>query len=303
VNGSTVGFVALCLAYAGLAPDLTARIRPAWGVRLVVVVSVAVAAAGLFVLGATGFTWAAQDPEVARVGRWSPDQLRATDPVPRVEAGLCLLLFTVAVFSLLRLARRRVRAVLAVRRNVRDCRPATNVLLIEDERADAFTTASPRAVIVVTTGLMERLSEPERQALLAHEHSHRRHGHVWWLVAMDLAVAANPLLTRTGRAVTHAVERWADEDAAEQVADRRLVARTLARAALLRKQGAAAAVAVVLAAGGDVPARVRAMLGPRPRGSVLASAAVGLLLIGVLVTVAVLQVRADAMFDAAQLPR
>jgi Zn-dependent protease with chaperone function len=304
VNGSTLTFVALCLIYAGMAPDLTSRIRPSIGVRLVVVVSVAVAVAGLFVLGATGFTWAAQDSQVARVGRWSPEQLRAADPVPRVEAGLCLVLFTVAVMSVLRLAWLRVQAVLAVRREVHDCRPATDVMLVEDDRADAFTTAGPRAVIVVTTGLMDRLSEPERQALLAHERSHRRHGHVWWLVAMDLAVAANPLLARTGRAVTHAVERWADEDAAEQVADRRLVARTLARAALLRKQGAAAAaVAVVLAAGGDVPARVRAMLGPRPRGSALALAAVGMLLVGVLVTVTVLQVRADAMFDAAQLPR
>jgi Zn-dependent protease with chaperone function len=303
VNGSTLSFVALCLVYAGMAPDLTARIRPSIGVRLVVVVSVAVAVAGLFVLGATGFTWAAQDSAVAKVGRWSPEQIRAVDPVPRVEAGLCLLLFAIAAASVLRLAWRRVQAVLAVRRNVHDCRPTTEVLLVDDDRAEAFTTAGPRAVIVVTTGLMDRLSEPERRALLAHEQSHRRHGHVWWLVAMDLAVAANPLLTRTGRAVTHAVERWADEDAAEQVADRRLVARTLARAALLRKQSAAAVVAAVLAAGGDVPARVRAMLGPRPRGSVLALAAVGLLLIGVLVTVTVLQVRADAMFDAAQLPR
>jgi beta-lactamase regulating signal transducer with metallopeptidase domain len=286
-----------------MAPDLTARIRPSIGVRLVVVVSVAVAVAGLFVLGATGFTWAAQDSAVAKVGRWSPEQIRAVDPVPRVEAGLCLLLFAIAAASVLRLAWRRVQAVLAVRRNVHDCRPTTEVLLVDDDRAEAFTTAGPRAVIVVTTGLMDRLSEPERRALLAHEQSHRRHGHVWWLVAMDLAVAANPLLTRTGRAVTHAVERWADEDAAEQVADRRLVARTLARAALLHKQSAAAVVAAVLAAGGDVPARVRAMLGPRPRGSVLALAAVGLLLIGVLVTVTVLQVRADAMFDAAQLPR
>ena len=303
MNGSTVVFVALCLVYVGMAPDLIARIRPAVAVRLVVVVSVAVAVAGLFVLGATGFTWAAQDSAVAKVGRWSPEQIKAVDPVPRVEAGLCLLLFTIASVSVLQLAWRRVSAVLAVRRNVHDCRPAADVLFVEDDRAEAFTTAGPQAVIVVTTGLMDRLSEPEREALLAHEQSHRRHGHVWWLVAMDLAVAANPLLGRTGRAVTHAVERWADEDAAEHVADRRLVARTLARAALLRKQGPVAAVAAVLAAGGDVPARVRAMLGPRPRGSVLASAAIGLLLLGVLVTVTVLQVRADAMFDSAQLPR
>jgi beta-lactamase regulating signal transducer with metallopeptidase domain len=307
VNGSTVGFVALCLAYAGLAPRLIARIRPQVGVRLVVGASVGVAVAGVFVLGATGFTLAAQDPKVAKVGSWSTDELRAVDPVPHAEAMLSLLLLVAVVLSVVRLGWRRVRALQRVRRTIRDCRPTADVLLVADDRAEAFTTAGPGSVIVVTTGLMDSLSDQEQRALLAHERSHRRHQHVWWLVAMDLAVAANPLLARTSAAVAHAVERWADEDAAEHVADRRLVARTLARVALIRKQGAVAtavlAAAAVRAAGGDVPARVRAMLAPRPRGSALASVAVGLILAGVLVMVTVLQVRADAMFDAAQLPR
>ena len=303
MTGTTLCFLALCLLYAGMAPRLTARIRPHLGVRLVVVVSMAVAVAGMFVLGATGFTWAAQDPTVARVGQWSPAQLRATDPVPRVEAGVCLLLFAFAAASVVRLACHRVNALLEVRRTIRDCRGSADVLVVPDERAEAFTTAGPRATIVVTTGLMDCLSESEQRALLAHERSHLRHGHVWWLVAMDLAVAANPFLRHTGTAVAHAVERWADEDAAEQVADRRLVARTLARAALARKHGPAAVAMAVLAAGGDVPARIRAMLGPRPRTSLLASAAVALVLLGVLVTVVMLQVHTDAMFDAAQIPR
>jgi Zn-dependent protease with chaperone function len=301
VTGSTLLFLALSLLYAGMAPRLTARIRPDAGVRLVVVVSVAVSVAGLFVLGATGFTWAAQAPTVARFGEWSPEQLRATDPVPRVEAGLCLVLFAFAITSVVRLAGNRINAVLQVRRTIRGCRGAADLLVVPDDRAEAFTTAGPRATIVVTTGLMDCLSEAEQRALLAHERSHLRHRHVWWLVAMDLAVAANPFLARTGTAVAHAVERWADEDAAEQVADRRLVARTLARAALARKHGVRAVAMAVLATGGDVPARVRAMLGPRPRTSLLASMAVALVLLGVLVTVILIQLHADAMFDAAAL--
>jgi beta-lactamase regulating signal transducer with metallopeptidase domain len=309
MNGSAVGFVALCLAYTALAPDLTARMRPQVGVRLVVLASFAVAVAGMFVLGATGFTWAAQDPKVAHMGQWSPEQLKATDPVPRPEAGICLVLFVAAAIAVLRLAGRRIRALYQVRRAIRDFQAGhddgthcgdAGVVVVPDERADAFTTAGPGAVIVVTTGLLDCLTEAERQALLAHERSHRRHGHVWWLVAMDLAVAVNPLLARTGIAVAHAVERWADEDAAEQVADRRLVARTLARVALVRKQGMRAAAVAVMAAGGDVPARVRAMLGPRPRRGLLATVAVALLVVGVLVTVAVLQYRADAFLDGAR---
>ena len=38
-------------------------------------------------------------------------------------------------------------------------------------------------------------------------------------------------------AVAQAVERWADEDAAAHLADWRLVARTVARAALLTRAG------------------------------------------------------------------
>src|SRR3954463_2481137 len=41
------------------------------------------------------------------------------------------------------------------------------------------------------------------------------------------------VLGRTARTVAHAVERWADEDAATAVTDWRLTARTLARTALL----------------------------------------------------------------------
>ena len=48
----------------------------------------------------------------------------------------------------------------------------------------------------------------------------------------DLAAAINPTLRPTARALRHTVERWADEDAADAVADRRTVARALARAAL-----------------------------------------------------------------------
>jgi predicted transcriptional regulator len=59
-------------------------------------------------------------------------------------------------------------------------------------------------------------------------------GHIYWPL-QDAAVAAaavNPLLAPVREAVTYLVERWADEEAAEAVADRRLVARAVARAAL-----------------------------------------------------------------------
>jgi hypothetical protein len=45
--------------------------------------------------------------------------------------------------------------------------------------------------------------------VLAHETSHLLHNHAWWLLAADLAAAANPLLRPTARTAARCVERWA----------------------------------------------------------------------------------------------
>src|SRR5256885_2066747 len=112
------------------------------------------------------------------------------------------------------------------------------------------------------------------RALLAHEAAHLAHRHVWWLLAAELAGAANPVLAPTVRAITHTVERWADEDAARAVTDRRLVARTLARTALLIRAAPAGPVGLT-AVGGDVPERGRALLEPPPRPRVIPPALPG----------------------------
>jgi hypothetical protein len=138
------------------------------------------------------------------------------------------------------------------------------LVVVDSDRADAFATPGWSGRIVVTTGLLRGLSATERRAVLEHERSHLRHRHAWWLLAADLAAAANPLLRASARTVAHSVERWADEDAAAAVADRRLVARAVGRAALLRHASPAPSPALS-ALGGQVPDRVRALLAPPPR--------------------------------------
>jgi hypothetical protein len=70
-------------------------------------------------------------------------------------------------------------------------------------------------------------------------------------------------LTRAGRH-TPQRERWADEDAATTIGDRRATARALARTALLTRDSELAGRLVLTAAGGDVPSRVRALMAPPP---------------------------------------
>jgi Zn-dependent protease with chaperone function len=141
---------------------------------------------------------------------------------------------------------------------------ADGLVVVDSDRAEAFATPGWSGRIVVTTGLLCALSTTQRRAVLEHERSHVRHRHAWWLLAADLAAAANPLLRASARTVAHTVERWADEDAADALADRRLVAGALGRAALLTTARAPAPSPALSALGGQVPDRVRALLEPRP---------------------------------------
>jgi beta-lactamase regulating signal transducer with metallopeptidase domain len=190
-----------------------------------------------------------------------------------------------------RLVLRRLRALVAVCRSCRDLPGATGLVVVDSDAADAFTTPQRHGRIVVTTGLLRALDPAERRVVLAHEASHLRHRHPWWLLAAELAAVLNPLLGPTARTVAYAVERWADEDAAHAVADRRLAARTLVRTALLVPRGPVTLPGVglgVLTA--DVPGRVEALLAPRPRRRPAAvGALVALVLSGVVAAVFVQQ--------------
>jgi Zn-dependent protease with chaperone function len=296
---ATLAYLGLVVIFASVAPRLAARADPAWGVRLIVPAMIALTGAGLFVLAANALTWAAQLADIAEVGDWSAHQLRRSDPVPHLLAGLSAVLLTASIMSMTAVAVRRVRTFARVPVPAGDGDLGEPILL-EDDRAEAFTTPGRRGRIVVTSALMNALSGSERAALIAHERSHQRHRHAWWLLIADLAAAGNPLLRGTARVLAHVVERWADEDAAVDVGDRTLVARTVARASILRKRTAQNATALVLSvADGDAPARVRALLSTRPRRISLAVAALALLVAAAAFAAIVMERSTDAVFDAA----
>nr|WP_223186357.1 M56 family metallopeptidase [Streptomyces sp. CBMA29] len=103
---------------------------------------------------------------------------------------------------------------------------------MENDAVIAYTIPGRHRRIVVSTGMLRSLSAVQRRALLAHETSHLRHRHHRYVQLARLAAAANPLVRPVSRAVDLAVERWADENAAVEVGDRRTVAHALAAAAL-----------------------------------------------------------------------
>ncbi|MGC5362020.1 M56 family metallopeptidase [Streptomyces sp. DT24] len=125
--------------------------------------------------------------------------------------------------------------------------------------------------VVVSTAMLECLDVRERAALLAHERAHLTGRHHRYLLAAQLAARAHPLLLPLRTAVAFSTERWADEEAARAVGDRRVVARAVGKGALSAHRahhpapvptpsGAYGAFASV----GPIPRRVAALLDPAP---------------------------------------
>jgi Zn-dependent protease with chaperone function len=256
--------VLLCTAaYALTAPVIARRTPPALATRILVPTSLLVAAAATFALGVAAFTLVGQLPEIAEHGPWQPATLRAETPVPAAAAVIGGLLLGYATLSALLLVTRRSVTLVEVHRTCGRLGAPGSVVVLESPAPTAFTTPEASGRIIVTRGMLDALTPAERDAMLAHERSHLRHRHTWWLLAADLAAALNPTLRPTARALRHTVERWADEDAADTVGDRRAVAHALARAALAAHHHHLAGSPLPAATGGDVPARVTALLAPR----------------------------------------
>ena len=135
--------------------------------------------------------------------------------------------------------------------------------------------------VVVSEGLLDALNGEERRAVLAHEEAHiRGRHHMGLLLARSVAAAVAPIpQVSVGLVVLErAMEEAADDYAARRLGDGRVVASSLAKAALAGLRRPAAGLA--LGEGPDVPARIRRLLTPSPvaRGvSGACAMAVGLL--------------------------
>jgi Zn-dependent protease with chaperone function len=263
--------------FGALAPAVAARLPPRHATWLLSIGGLVAAASGCSVLWLLGLVVIGQQPELAREGHWSAPALRAHSPVSyEIEAAALLgalgLTLTAAVVGA-----RRVLAMRAFRRALGALPTATGELIVVPGRAtDAYAVPGRPGRVVVGEGLLRALEPAERRALLAHERAHLGHRHHWHTAAATVAVTINPVLLPLRGAAEAAVERWADEEAATAVGDRRIVASALARAALL---GAGGPPGTLAAAATRVPSRVAALLASPPPARRSLAALVGLLLV------------------------
>ena len=279
----------LPLLAAAAARPLAGRLPPAAAAWLLVLSAIALAAASSAVLGMLALTALVRIPLVDSLAGMSGQVISQHDPASAPVAIAAGALLAVAVTVAFRASWRRARALIAAGSEANRLPGSGQVVVTEDEAADAYTLPGLPCRIVITAGMLRALSGTERQVLLAHERAHARGLHYLFTTGARLAAAANPLLHPVAAAVGYSVERWADERAAAVTGDRELAARAIARAALAaaaappRQAGRAASAlgAVSIPArmrrAGPVPRRVAALLRPPPQPQLLLLSAAVLL--------------------------
>jgi hypothetical protein len=261
---------------AVLARPLSDRLHPRHATWLLTGAAGVLAASAAVALALLAASAIVRIPPVASLGHISLSVL-GPDTAYRISAGaLAGILLTAAAVTAAMFLIRWYRGLTDAYREARQLPGRSQAVVLDDQAASAYALPGRPGRIVVTAGMLDALDDTGRAALLAHEQAHLARFHHLYTSAARLAAAANPLLRPAARAVEYTVERWADEEAAQAVGDRRLVAHAIGRAALAATPGRTArALPAVLGAvfspahrdtdaAGPIPRRVAALLAPAP---------------------------------------
>ncbi|GAB2826237.1 hypothetical protein GCM10022221_25290 [Actinocorallia aurea] len=229
-------------------------LHPVWEAKVLATVA---ATTTLAAVGTAGFVavnyWATLWPHAAdRLPEWV---LFGDDvPVPAPLGVAAFVLFAAALLVAVRLAVRWSGEVRSAREMARG--------VVETEVPMALAVPGRNGGVLVSRGLMDSLEATELGVVFHHESSHLRHDHHRYLALGALAAGMLPPLRRLDERMRFALERWADEEAAEAVGDRELVARTIARVALLQPRRDPGFLGAFADSG--VVRRVEALLGRAP---------------------------------------
>ena len=131
--------------------------------------------------------------------------------------------------------------------------------VVVHEACAAYCLPGRREFVVITTGALSALDEPQVSAVLAHERAHLRARHhlaISGAAVLHRALPFAPLLHAAAEAIPRLVEMAADDSAGAR-ADRSRVA-----SALVTLAGAAAPAGGLAAGGPSAVARVRRLLAP-----------------------------------------
>ncbi|MET7984524.1 MULTISPECIES: M56 family metallopeptidase [unclassified Streptomyces] len=224
----------LALLLTSIAPLVGRRVSPGLAARVLVAAATLTAAASTWALLLLGATLIDQAPAV--VAEAGEDGRALPEPVPETVAVLAMAALAVIAHRLLRVVRTHIATRRVLLRLCEGHPPDSELVVAASPTPHAFAIPGKPGRILVTAAMLGALEPAERRVLLAHERAHLRYRHAMLSTAMALAAAANPLLVPVRDTVAFLLERWADEEAASTVGDRRTTARALARAALVSQR-------------------------------------------------------------------
>jgi hypothetical protein len=240
------------------------RLHPMLASWLVLVAALVLATCATIALGLLMLAAMSVMSVFARLGHWSPKEVRHLDAVHLpidLSASVLLLVFAVMAVAA---GVSRIRALIEAHRMARECPHGSELLVLADERPLAHALPGRPGRIVVSTTMLATLAPPERRALLAHERAHLAGAHHLFVAVVDVLAAANPLLRPLTKVIRYTTERWADEVAAGHVGDRSVVARAVGKAALAGRGHHTRPRIALAATTGPVPRRVAALLTAPP---------------------------------------
>ncbi|MFJ9416937.1 M56 family metallopeptidase [Streptomyces sp. NPDC101227] len=250
------------------------HLHPRGSTRLLTLLAAVLGLCSTLCLGLLMVVGTAQLPGNPLPDGWSDPQVRAAVPYAEV-AGAAAILALAAALTSCGTALRRHRRIRARTHRALDMLPggSDTAVLPDDEPYAYAVPGTPGRLgrpgrpgrIAVSRGMLRSLDGDERRALFAHERAHLNCRHHRYLLLVRLAGCVNPLLLPLRSAVAFSTERWADEEAARAVGDRRLTARAVGKAALVSRPAPHPELAHFAAPEpGPVPRRVAALLAPVP---------------------------------------
>ncbi|OLT23220.1 peptidase M48 Ste24p [Actinomadura sp. CNU-125] len=249
----------LALALGAALNAVPLPLHPAWTARLLATAAVMSATTVIGTLLFIGLNYAATlFPRAAdRLPEWA---LFGDDRPVHAALGVPALLLTVLCASAaVRIVSRWTAELRRVKR--------TPESIVGSDVPLALAVPGRGGGVLVSRGLLNTLDRTQLQAVFHHEASHLRHRHHHYLAVGALAAGTLPFLRRLNARLRFALERWADEDAAEAVGDRGLVARTIAQVALARSPAdpsGPSAPSLPAFTDSGVVQRVQALLGSAP---------------------------------------
>jgi Zn-dependent protease with chaperone function len=257
-----------------------------------------------FMIGVAVADWPALTQVLCRevAGKMCTPQVYQSALYPAGVAIAAAAVVLAALVALWRYGRRTQRAVARTRLHARTALlagralPGTGAVVLNDPRPAAYCVAGRPAAIVVTSGALAVLDEPQLGAVLAHERAHLagRH-HMLATVTRGLSAAFPrlPLFAEGTEQVSRLAELAADDAAARAAGRWALVTALLAIATGRAVPGTAVPATAfpgtaLAAAAFAVPARVERLLRPPGRGTVAVSGLALGLVSGVLMLLPVL---------------